>query len=368
MGIVVTASHNPKEFTGMKAIIKTPSGISKFINYDNGFNKVEKMIKEDLQLKEKNTDSVIGKNFNSQYYDYLEKLSDIDKYSSKKKIKLVADFSNGSPVVYKEFLKKHCELIPLNDTMDGNFPGHSPNPLEKESQIQVSEKIKQSSADFGFIFDGDGDRIIFFYENGMVVDSEKIIVMMIQQMLKENKKVNSVVATINLSRQMNKTLKSLGVNTFESRIGYSFVRQNAINKNSAIGVERSAHFSFKETGYTDSSILCILYIMKLFTTSGKTFSELAKETAITNYIEEHNVILENDSEKAVILNKAYNLFKDECIKYSDIDGHLFYYDDYWINIRESNTEPKIRITIESKDKDADAEIYNNILKKLSIDN
>ncbi len=368
VGIVVTASHNPKEYTGMKILTKGSNGISKFINYESGLDKVEELLKENISIKEFSTDKIIKKNYVEEYYNYLENLSKISDYSSKKKIKLVCDFSNGSPVVYKNFLEKHTNLISLNDIMDGNFPGHIPNPLEKEAQEQISEKIKKTGADFGVIFDGDGDRIIFFDENGNVIDSEKIIYMMIQEMQKENKSVQSIVATINLSRQMNLALEKINVKTIESRIGYGFVRQHVIENNATLGAERAAHFSFKETGYTDSSILCILYILKLYIESEEKFSSLAKKTGITSYIEEHNVILKSDEQKEFILKKSYELFRDECNKYSNIDGHLFYYDDYWVNIRQSNTEPKVRITIESKDKETDSKIYKNILEKLDINN
>jgi len=160
-GIMITASHNPKNYAGLKLWKK--QDIITPVSYGYGEELIQQSIEAEKKDIPENDYEIIQKNYLQEYINFLKEVSNIKE---NKDIKLVSDYSNGSSVIYKEFLNSLFNVININDKMDSDFPAHEPNPLLQESQKQCSEKIIQEKADFGIIFDGDSDRIVFFDEKG----------------------------------------------------------------------------------------------------------------------------------------------------------------------------------------------------------
>ena len=346
-GIMITASHDPKEYAGLKLWKK--ENIITPVSYGYGEELIQQSIEAEKKDIPENDYEIIQKNYLQEYINFLKEVSNIKE---NKDIKLVIDYSNGSSIIYKEFINSLFNVININDKMDSDFPAHEPNPLLQESQKQCSEKIMQEKADFGVIFDGDSDRIVFLDEKGKRVDTEKILALVVEEIIAEQKQINSVTTTINMSSDLQKFFEKKNIDFYRTRIGYVFIRQKALEENSIVSAEKSTHFSYRETGFTDSAILTLLYILKYYSTKkqeqeNKVFSEIAAQTGITKTAIEYAIPTEKNVDE--LLNAAFNYYSAKALRTEEIDGHTFYFDDYWFNIRKSNTMPEIKITIESAD-------------------
>ena len=173
-GIMVTASHNPKEFNGFKFVGKNAIPLS----YKKGIKKLEKKIKKNLKIKNKG--QLIKLEICEDYGFFLEK--QVDKI---KKLKIVVDACNSVGSKEISFIENKINLIRLNFELDGNFPAHGPNPLKEENIKELCKKVKKEKADLGIAFDGDADRVVFIDENGNAIKSDYIFALFIQELAKE---------------------------------------------------------------------------------------------------------------------------------------------------------------------------------------
>ena len=368
-GIMITASHNPKEYCGLK-LLKKKDGLIQSVNHNSDLPMIEDYFNnhKNIELNDVELNNIKQKDFTKDYLEYLSKLSKIESFIPAQEInnvKIVCDFSNGCSTIYSDLLEKTATLIPLNNIQDGNFPAHQPNPLLKESQKELSQKIIDSNADFGIIFDGDADRIVFLDEKGTKVEVGKIFYFIVREMLRENENVKNVVYPINMSRHLEELFNKLGVNSIITRIGFPFIWAKEREHDASFGAELSCHFSFKEMGYRDSSILTYLYIIKAYRNYKKKFSELMAEIDLETYTDEHVIKINSEEESLYLLDKSYSFYKDKCDSYNAIDGHTFYFKDYRFNIRKSNTMPEVKITIESANPEEDKRLFDEIESNLT---
>jgi phosphomannomutase len=366
-GIMITASHDPKDYCGMK-LWKKDKEIHP-VSYGYGEELIALINKRNRIFVPDKGIVITHKNYITEYHDYLIDLSKIKDYLNFGTIKVVVDYSNGSASLNSNFLGETAELIEINKEMNADFPGHEPNPLLEESQVQCREAILKNKADFGIIFDGDGDRIVFLNEKGERVQTEKIVALDVAEMLTENKEIKSVVETLNMSEDLAKELARRNIRLFKTRIGYVFVREKAMAEDSAITAEKSTHFSYRETGFTDSAILTYLYILKKLINARKEdglikFSELEKETHISREAVENVVKYGGDREE--LLKKLYAHYKDKANKVDQVDEYTFHFDNYWFNVRRSNTMPEIKITIEAASLDEEKKILSEIMGVLNL--
>ncbi len=368
-GIMVTASHDPKDYCGMK-LWRKENGILYPVSYGVGEEIVEALAARNNIVIDDKEISIEKNNYEKDYFNYLVQLSRIGEFIGEQPtIKVVVDYSNGTAGLNSELLNKTASIIELNKTLDGNFPCHEPNPLLEDSQKQISEKIKEENADFGIIFDGDGDRIVFLDEKGNQVQTEKIVSLDVAEMIKEGKDVKSVVETLNMSEDLAKNLASRNVNLFKTRVGYVFVREKAMKEDSAITAEKSTHFAYKETGFTDSAILTYLYIIKKYYQFKKDnpnfkFSDMTKQAGIQNINIENVIEIDSDKMDSAI-KKVFDYYSIKANRYEDLDGYSFYFADYWFNIRKSNTMPEIKVTIETESLVKEKVILKEIIEVLN---
>jgi len=366
-GIMITASHDPKNYCGMK-LWKKDKDIHP-VSYGYGEELIALMNQRNRIFVPDKGIVVTYNNYVKAYHDYLIDLSRITEYLNFGTIKVVVDYSNGSACINSDFLKETAQIIELNSEMNADFPGHQPNPLLEESQVQCREAILNNKADFGIVFDGDGDRIVFLNEKGERVQTEKIVAMDIAEMLIENKEIKSVVETLNMSEDLAKELARRNIRLFKTRIGYVFIREKAIVEDSAITAEKSTHFSYRETGFTDSAILTYLYILKKLINSRKEdvaikFSELEKETHISREAVEN--VIKYDGDREELLKKLYAYYKDKANKVDYVDEYTFHFDNYWFNVRRSNTMPEIKITIEAATLVEEKKVLKEIMSVLNL--
>lgn len=336
-GIMITASHNPKEYNGFKMIKKT----GKDIEIIRGKDILETVQSDFKESSEKGR--MEKKDIWSDYLKHILSFADINKI---KPLKVVIDSSSGvaANVVSRIKDKLPVEIISLNDEVDGNFLHHSPNPLLKGATDEVRKKIKKKKADFGFIFDGDADRIFLLDEKGEFVRADITLLLLAKYFL--TKEPGAAIAYNAIcSKAVPEFIEKWGGKAVRTKVGFVNVREGLIGNNGVMGGELSGHYSFRDNSYLDSGFIVLLILLELFSESDKKVSEIT--AGLSPYAKSSEINFEVKNKEAV-LEKAKEKYSDG--KQDFLDGITIEYDNWWFNLRASQTEPLLRLTIEADTK------------------
>lgn len=347
-GIMITASHNPKEYNGLKMIVWRNEP---WIEPISGKTIGELIDEEVKPTKKKGKIKKI--NLWQNYLNHIFSFADFKKI---KPLKIVVDAGNGMagkviPLIEE---KIPCRIVRRFFELDGNFPNHPPNPLLSGVLEDLGKVVLKEKADFGVAFDGDADRIFLVSEKGEPLYGDQLILLLAKKILEKNKG-GGIVYSLNLSRAVPEFILKMGGQPIRSRIGYRFISQNMRENNGILGGELSCHFSFRDNFYTDSGFIAFLMFLEVISESNKPLSELVKEYKIYFKSHEINIETQNISEKLSLVKEKY---KDG--KIDKLDGITVQYQDWWFNLRPSNTEPVVRLTVEAKTK----ELLNEKLAEL----
>ncbi len=348
-GIMVTASHNPKEYNGLKMLKKNGKEIE-MVRGQDLLNVVQESA-HDKDLEDENNS--FKKDFWQDYINHVLSFVDLSEIVP---IKIIVDASNGVGGLAVERLKDKlpCQIIFLNFEPDGNFPNHSPNPLEKGSVDLISEKIKSEKADFGLMFDGDADRIFLVDENGHLVPADVTLLLFAKYFLQKNPGMAIAYNAI-CSKAVPEFVKKWQGVPIRTKVGFVNVRDGLIKNNGIMGGELSGHYCFKENYYMDSGVIAFLTLLQIISKDGRKVSEIVKELAPYPKTDA-NFTVKN---KEKILEKVKEKYADG--KQDFLDGVTVEYKDWWFNLRPSNTEPLLRLTIEADNE----KILQEKLKELS---
>lgn len=332
-GVMITASHNPKEYNGFKMMIKKGNDIiwirGKDLLLTIGNNGYE----------EKLAGKIYEKNI---WDDYINKILNFagEKIKSSR---IAIDVSNGVAGIAISKIKNRLpiEIIELNFEPNGNFPNHPPNPLEDGSINQIRETITKNNLDFGFIFDGDGDRIFLVDETGKMISADIVLLILAKYFLQKETGAAIVYNAI-CSKAVPEFIEKWGGKPIRTAVGFVNVREGLIKNNGVMGGELSAHYCFKDYFYTDSGMIAFLTLLKIISSENKKVSDLSKELLPYFKSAELNFEIEN---KENVLEKIKEKYSSE--KQDYLDGITVECDDWWFNARTSNTEPLLRLTIEA---------------------
>lgn len=330
-GIMITASHNPKEYNGFKAIKKVGNdlvwvrGKELLSSVQEGANAGEDVAVKELDI----------------WPDYVKHMTQFS--GEVKPFKIVVDASNGvmGAVIEKMQSSLPCEIIPLNFEPDGNFPNHSPNPAEEGASEQIAAAIKEHKADFGFMFDGDADRIFLVDENGQLVSADVVLLLLAKQFLAKNPGMG-VAYNLICSKSVPEFVKKWGGVPIRTQVGFVNVRAGLIEHGGIMGGELSAHYCFKDYFYCDSGMIAFLTLLQIITAENKSVSEIVKELSIYAPPFQQNFKIENTE---AVLEKVKEKYADG--KQDYLDGVTVEYENWWFNLRPSNTEPLLKLTIEA---------------------
>ena len=354
--VMITASHNPPSDNGLKVSMRTALPVG----YANGLNEVEKIVRlfdcadcsgelgecSDVRKMEDARDRYIAwmRQSNNQTIRAIEQLS------------FAIDCSNGMASILAHELFPDAVII--NDTQDGTFPNHSPNPLKAEAREQIAALVREKKLDCGVIFDGDADRCMFVDERGEFVQPDYLIPVVTRATLSaveqsnnpNNRAIPRVIHDVRTSRGAIEELKRMGCEPVIVPVGHAFAKPILRKIGAVCGGELAGHYYFSEFHGCDSGALAALRILGEVAkakSEGKTFSEMMKPISgvYSNSGEMNFKVEDKDAAIARVLAAAAAKLPRE-VSRSEIDGIRIEYAEGWINIRKSNTEPYLRLIVE----------------------
>ena len=335
-GLMCTASHNPKAYTGAKLVKRGAIALSG----DAGIGDVRKRIEAGLG-DAPGGGSVEKVDIGDEFREAALAVIDADAV---KPLKVVVDGGNGmaGPMVGPLLERLGLELVEAYWKPDGNFPDHEPNPMLPENREFIMREVVEKGADLGIAWDGDADRCFFIDETGAFVDGDFLTALLADSMLRKQPRA-TILYDVRASRAVADTVERAGGRALMNRVGHAFFKTRMRDENAAFGGEVSGHYYFRDFYCADSGTIPALLILELLSTEGKKLSELLEPYRSKYFISgEINTEVSDQEAKLAALAEKY------------ADGHQYHldglsveYDDWHFNVRPSNTEPLLRLCLES---------------------
>lgn len=345
VGIDITASHNPKEYAGVKFVRRDGSKIVK-IGKSTGMDEIAKLCLANQFAPYTNDGKVIEKKdvLEDEIKDALA-LFDISKL---KPYRIACDPANGMGALYIEKLFEHIsgELIKMNFELDGTFPAHQADPLDFNNLVPLQDKVRETKADLGIEPDGDGDRIFFIDENAQVIPATLISSLIAKEILENDSKAK-VIVDIRYTRNVEQIVKNFTGAPFVSKVGHAFITEDVNREGAEFAGESSGHFYFGKTGGAESSVRVILYVLMAMSVTGKPISQILKELRTSYESGEFNFTLPEGADSKKLLQEIAEEYKEGRVSW--LDGVAIDFPDWRLSIRTSNTEPLLRLNVESDD-------------------
>ena len=338
--IQITASHNPKHHNGLK--ISAANALP--VGYDTGLNRLEALVESDKPTPPCSTKGQIrSKQVLADYLAFQQQfVGDLSK------LNITVDCSNGmaSLLIHKLIKEGHF----INDTLDGNFPNHEPNPLEANAQEQIKALVLKEKCDIGVLFDGDADRVTFIDEKGRFISPDLIIAFLGDYFIGEKKQKGIVLQDIRSSRAIQEYLDRYQAKVETWRVGRAYAALKLRELDGCYGGELAGHYYFRDFYYSDSALLAASIVLRLLAehkAKGQTFSQIIDEITPYSNSGEINFKIERKQEAMdAVRDHYFSIEKPE--RFLDFDGYRLDYPDWWLNIRPSNTEPYLRFLCEAK--------------------
>jgi len=337
--VMVTASHNPPQYHGFKVFDASGGSVS----FDKGLSSVEKILDTVPAPSSVPSRSVPEIDGLEAYVKFVAAAG----AGRKLKQKIVIDTSNGSSGAEFQRLAAVMGLdaVLLNTQPDGRFPNHDPNPLKDESKTQAAAEVVRQKAAFGVILDGDGDRILFVDESGRGIENYFLSCLVSEELL-ARRKGSAIVYDLISSRVLPERIRELGGTPVVSKVGYTFLYDQMVASGATFGAETSGHVYFKvsDTYYTESAAYALAVIAGLLASRGEPLSRMVQPLR-DRYAQspEINVEVEDKDRALAEIERRFPGGKVE-----RLDGLSISFDDFWFNVRPSNTEPLLRLRLEAR--------------------
>jgi len=348
-GAIITASHNPKEYNGLKLCNSgaVPIGEhSGLLEIKNNIKNIDIGVISNLHLETNNELDL--------YFEHIQKLVKPEKVNSQ--IKFGVDGGNGAIGSLFEDLSTiynfDCEKLYME--VDGNFPNHPADPSNIDNLKEIIKLVQEKKLDFGVAFDGDADRAVFIDDTGKVV-SGSMMTTLIADYLSEKKDNLKVVYNVNVSPHALTILESKNISLFRCKVGHSNIKAMMKELEADFGGEHSAHFYYKDNYFADSAILTLLMFLTIISERGEKVSSMIDKYNFPPSSGEVNFVVEDVDSS---LEKIKTVFTGD---FDELDGLSYFDENFWFNVRGSNTEPKLRVNIEAPSQ----KILDEVLEKIS---
>lgn len=342
-GVMITASHNPPEYNGLKFVKKDSVPVS----YDSGLQVIEQNILDGVfPGKAAQRGSYTKRDIMTEF---LENLNTFYDKSKLKPLKVVVNAGNGcvGPALERLESVLPISMIKLFFEPDSSFPNGVPNPMLEGNRKPTIDAVLSNNADLGVAWDGDYDRCFFFDEKGNFIEGYYVVGLLAKSILKQNPG-EKIIHDPRLTWNTEEIVKANGGQPVLSKSGHAFIKQKMREVNAIYGGEMSAHHYFRDNAYSDSGLIPFLLVLQLMSVEGKTFSELVgemiKEFPCSGEI--NSTIADPPAKIAEIDGRYPGGIR------SSLDGLSVDYPEWRFNLRISNTEPIIRLNVESRGNEA----------------
>ncbi len=340
-GIMVTASHNPMDYNGMKLV----SAGSRPIGADSGLAEIEAQVSTDTARCPDGTTAQTRPL--DHRADYIEHLLGYVDTGALKPLKILTNAGNGPAGIIVDALEPHLPFVfeRLHHQPDGHFPNGIPNPLLVENRPATASAVRAAKADFGVAWDGDFDRCFLFDENGDFIEGYYIVGLLADSLLKE-KPGSSIVHDVRMTWNTIAIVESQGGKAIQSRTGHAYIKQIMREHDALYGGEMSAHHYFRDFAYCDNGNIPWLLVAALISKTGRPLSELVADR-IARYPSSGEINREVADPQAAI-DRVYAHFAGQFIHEDRLDGLSLEFPQWRFNLRRSNTEPVTRLNVESR--------------------
>jgi len=338
-GIQVTASHNPAEYNGLKFSKHEARPVSG----DHGIPLIEATVDSGDFPEAGRAGRVTSADVYGAYQRHV--LSFLHRPAGARRLRVVVDAANGMAVVDRPiFDALGVDLVPLYFELDGTFPNHEANPLKLENLRDLQARVRETGADLGVACDGDFDRAAFVDETGEPVGSDLVTALIAGELLAADPGKH-VLYDLRSSRAVPEYVREKGGIPVRERVGHSFMKATLRRVDGLFGGELAGHYYFRDNYFADCAILAVVEVLDLLWRTGRTLSQVVAPLRRYAKSPETNFEVEDKAGKMKELEAA---FGDGRIDW--LDGITVEYDDWWFNVRPSNTEPLLRLVCEARTK------------------
>lgn len=349
-GAMITASHNPAEYNGLKLCRAKAAPVGA----DSGLLEIKESV-----LARKRVTSVLSGTASSTdpVPDYVDHLFSVVDASSVKPLRVAVDGGNGMAGVAIDdvFARIAASLTGLYLTPDGTFPNHPADPLVPANLVDLVDLVKSGSFDLGVAFDGDADRAFFLDDAGEPLSGSTVTSLIARRILVDNPGA-SVVHNLITSRAVPEIIRESGGTPIRTRVGHSFIKQIMAETDAVFGGEHSGHYYFRDNFRADSGMMAMLMILSILSEGSRPLSELRRDVERYAASGEINFDVANVKDAmSHVEDSVHNVNIDH------VDGLTVDYGDEWFNLRPSNTEPLLRLNVEART----AEKVDQIVERVS---
>ena len=336
-GAMLTASHNPSNYNGLKFCLAS----AKPVGQDTGLAEIRALAERDTYPAAARSGDVEARTLLDAYADHVLSFVDASRFAP---LTVVADTANGMGglVVPAVFERLPVTLVHLYPELDGTFPNHPADPIDPENQRDLKREVLAHGADVGLAFDGDADRVFLVDEHADGVSGSAVTALVAQAML-ERDPGSSVVYNLICSWAVPEVIREAGGTPIRTRVGHSFIKQIMAETGAVFGGEHSGHYYFRDNYRADSGLIAAVVVLEALSSAGRPLSEVLAPLQRYRASGEINSRVEDQAGKVEEIAAAYVQGRQD-----RTDGLTVEFDDWWFNVRPSNTEPLLRLNVEAR--------------------
>jgi phosphomannomutase len=341
-GVMVTASHNPGKYNGIKMCRAEAVAISS----ETGLNAMRDIVLTGRFQEPKRKGQVIQRDVTDDFVRHVLSFIDVSRV---RPLKIAVDAGNGMAgmLVPRVFAHLPCTLVPLFFELDGSFPNHPASPIEPENTEDLRKTVVVEHCDMGVAFDGDADRMFLTTEKGEFLGGDMVTALVSQSLLRRHPG-STILYNLISSRSVPEVIERGGGTGIRTRVGHSFIKAQMRENDAIFGGEHSGHFYFRDNWFADSGMIAFLIVLELVSVSGKTVSELVASVDTRFRSGEINSEVTDQHGRMKAIEEYYAA---RGARIDHLDGVTVSFPDWWFNVRPSNTEPLLRLNVEAETKE-----------------